>query len=85
MSHLFRSTVYKTLDGKRIKATSALDLAEQMWAQAHFSDAATLNEYMAEVSERVWEYSNHNVRTASAFVFVEDLLKAGQLTVIDKL
>lgn len=82
MSRLFTPATYLTLDGKRIRAQSALDLAERLWADARFTQATSLNKYMVEVSKRVWQYSGHNVRTASAFVFVQDMIAAGQLRIL---
>lgn len=83
-SYLFRPARYLTLDGKRYYAASALHLVEQMRLDAFFTDARNISEYMIEVSKRTWQYSGHNVRTATAFVFVADLVAAGQLRVLSK-
>lgn len=69
---------YKTLDGKFIEAESPTDLVQKLRADS-FSPSDDLKDFMAQTSERCYEYNHANIRIDTPAHFVDDMLQCGFL------
>lgn len=72
---------YRTQDGELLEAESLRQLAEILW-QSKFDPEPTLEEWMAGSARRAAMYNGSVIRTCSPEAHVEDLIRAGFITIV---
>lgn len=72
---------YRTQDGELLEAESPRQLAEILW-QSKFDPEPTLEEWMAGSTRRAAMYNGSVIRTCSPEAHVEDLIRAGFITIV---
>lgn len=77
--------IYKTEDEQIIKASSNLEIVNQLKNGGRFTADETPTEYIEGFAERMEEYDGRQIRSDSIDNFIEDLIECNYLTEINAL
>jgi hypothetical protein len=73
---------YKTEDEQIIKASSNLEIVNQLKNGGRFTAEETPKQYIKGFTERMKEYDGRQIRSDSVDNFIEDLIQCDYLTEI---
>jgi hypothetical protein len=77
---------YRRGDGFFLEGTSPDEIVGDMWSRAYdMPDANNIQEYMRQAADNYAELRGVCIRCASAPMFVEDLVRLGEITLVKPL
>ena len=74
---------YKDEQGSLYEAATAQDIVVQMRNAGRFTQRQSLVEFMQGMARRLHIWDNTKIRTDKCEIFVEDLVAAGYLILVD--